>query len=118
MRFHALADSDWRPPTPEQVAAGWRWRHRVDVAFAGADSRVALSLTAPRENHAAVPGLVEALSPTWAEHRRLAGAEWLVPWLEALQGTRGRRARALEGEVLEAFAHRHGRAATSYLWDV
>lgn len=118
MRFHALADSDWRPPTPAEVAVGWRWRHRVDVAFAGADSRVALSLTAPRENHAAVPGLVEALAPTWADHRRLADAGWLTPWLQVLAGTQGRRAHDLEGEILDAFAQRHGRAATSYRWDV
>lgn len=118
MRFHVLADSDWRPPTTEEEAAGWRWTHRVDVAFAGRESRVAVSETAPKENHAAVLTLDEARSPTWGRHRDLADAGWLVPWFEELAAARPWSARRLERAVLADFERRHGRRPTSYVWDV
>lgn len=118
MEFVVLADSAWDAPTPEEEAAGWRWSYRLDVAFAGRDSRVAVSQTAPKENHAAVLGLAEALAPSWAEHRTRAGADWLVPWLERLSTTRNWRARGLERGVVAEFERRHGRRPTSYDWDV
>ncbi len=118
MRFHCLATSDWSPPTAEEQAAGWRWTYAVDVALAGRDSRVALSMLAPRENHAGVLRLEEALSPPWADHVHRAGAEWLLPWLSELRGVSGWRSRRVHRRVLAAFAERHGRPPTSYTWDV
>lgn len=118
MRFHALADSDWRPPSVEERAAGWRWRHRIDLALAGPASRVAVSETAPRENHAAVLSIADALAPTWDRHRQRAGGGWLAPWLERLRDSSTADQDELHRALLDAFVRRHGRPAQTYEWDV
>lgn len=118
MRFYVLASSDWRPPTPEEREAGWRWTYEVGVSFAGPGSRVAVTASAPKENHAAVLTLAEASSELWAQHFRDADAEWLKPWLERLRTGPGWRSRRVRRQLLEAFLQRHGRRATSYAWNV
>lgn len=118
MRFHALADSDWRPPSPEERTAGWRWRHRIDVSFAGPASRIAVSETAPKENHAAVLSLRDALAPAWDRHRQQADGAWLVPWLERLRDSSSADQEEIGHALLVAFAQRHGRPPATYEWDV
>lgn len=114
MRFWIVADSDRRPPSDEEAAAGWRWRHRVDLAFDGQEVLVAVSATAPTETHAAVVSPREALSATWADHLDRADAGWLLPWLRRAADGED----ALEVPVLDELRRRTGLGPESYDWDL
>ena len=116
MLFHVLADSDWT--TPDPAPDGWRWTYRTDVHLAGSDSRVAVSQSAPKENHAAVLSLDEALSPTWRGHLGDSGGAWLEPWLLRLRSTAVAGRDLVHRDLLAAFAQRRGRPPTTYEWDL
>jgi hypothetical protein len=112
--YWCLADSDWSPPTAEEEARGWRWRYRTDLAVAGVDSRVAISETAPRENHGGALRLHELLdTDTWDEHLQRAGATWLLPVLRRLADGED----VGQAEVHALFRDRHGREPECYEWD-
>jgi len=123
VRFHVLADSRWQAPTQEGrgLHGGWSWSYRTDVCLDGPTSRVAVSQTAPKENHAAVLTLDEALSTTWRDHLELSGGAWLEPWLRQLWAAHTSSPEDLQDSrraVLDAFERRHGRPPTTYEWEV
>lgn len=80
IRYYTLGYGTASPPVPEEVV----WPYEVALCFDAVPRPVALSEGTGHCSSGALFSAVEALTPTFRKHFKLAQAEWLFPALCAL----------------------------------